>query len=115
MCVQAIVNGAIPVVGEGVNETVDFGFSNKVELTGTAQWGKASAKILDNLEDWTDKVLTEGFANVDTVIMGKDPFRRPLRRCFAAVHTLSGLPFHQHICRGDVVEVPLRNIGIFLM
>lgn len=75
MCVQAIVNGAIPVVGEGVNETVDFGFSNKVELTGTAQWGKASAKILDNLEDWTDKVLTEGFANVDTVIMGKAALR----------------------------------------
>ena len=75
MCVQAIVNGAIPVIGEGVNETVDFGFGNKVELTGTAQWGKASAKILDNLEDWTDKVLTEGFANVDTVIMGKAALR----------------------------------------
>ena len=75
MCVQAIVNGAIPVIGEGVNETVDFGFGNKVELTGTAQWGKASAKTLDNLEDWTDKVLTEGFANVDTVIMGKAALR----------------------------------------
>lgn len=77
MCVQAIVNGSIPIVGEGVNETVDFGLGkdNKVNLTGNAQWGKSAAKILDNLEDWTDKVLTGGFANVDTVIMGKAALR----------------------------------------
>ena len=28
MAVQAIVTGAIPVVGEGVNETISFGFTN---------------------------------------------------------------------------------------
>lgn len=75
MCVRAIVDGSIPVVGDGVNEIIDFGFSNKVKLTGNNQWGKSSAAVLDNLEDWASKVLIEGFANVDTAIMGKAALR----------------------------------------
>lgn len=71
MAVQAIINGQIPIVGEGVNEVIDFGFTNKVTLTGTARWGQSAAKVLDNLGDWTDTVLTGGFANVDWAIMGK--------------------------------------------
>lgn len=71
MAVQAIVTGQIPVVGEGVNEIIDFGFTNKVTLTSTARWGQSACKILENLEAWVDQVYTNGFANVDTVIMGK--------------------------------------------
>ena len=67
MAVQAIVTGQVPVVGEGVNEIIDFGFTNKVTLEGTKQWGKSAAAILENLEDWVDKVLVEGFANCDMV------------------------------------------------
>ena len=36
MCAQAIMTGQIPIVGEGINEIVDFGFTNKKKLTGTA-------------------------------------------------------------------------------
>lgn len=75
MAVQAITTGQIPIVGEGVNEVIDFGFTNKVNLTGTKQWGKSEAAILENLEDWVDKVLVEGFANCDMVIMGKTALR----------------------------------------
>lgn len=75
MCVRAIVDGSVPVVGDGVNDMIDFGFSNKVKLTGNNQWGKSSATVLDNLEDWASKVLIEGFANVDTAIMGKAALR----------------------------------------
>ena len=75
MAVQAIVNGSIPIVGEGVNETISFGLTNTVTLTSTARWGQSAAKILDNLEDWADTVLTNGFANVDMCIMGKSAVR----------------------------------------
>lgn len=71
MAAQAILHGQIPVVGSGVNEVIDFGFENKATLSGTARWGQSAAKILDNLEDWTDEVLTNGFVNVDMAIMGK--------------------------------------------
>ena len=75
MAVQAIVNGKIIVKGEGVDDEIDYGFSNKVTLAGNNQWGKSAAKVLDNLDDWSDKVLTEGFANVDMAIMGKTALR----------------------------------------
>ena len=75
MAVQAVTTGEIPIVGPGVDEVIDFGLTNKVKLTGNAQWGKSSAKILDNLDEWEGKVLTNGFTNVDTVIMGKEALK----------------------------------------
>lgn len=75
MAVQAIVTGQIPIVGEGVNETISFGLTNNVTLTGNNRWGQSAAKILDNLEDWVDQVLVGGFANVDMAIMGKSALR----------------------------------------
>ena len=75
MCVQAIVTGQIPIVGPGVNDVIDFGFTNKIKLDGTKQWGKTAAKPIEDLEDWTEKVLTGGFTNVDRVIMGKAALR----------------------------------------
>lgn len=71
MAVQAIVTGSIPVVGKGVNETISFGLTNKITLTGDNKWDGSKADILGNLGDWVDKVLHGGFANVDMVIMGK--------------------------------------------
>lgn len=75
MAAQAIITGQIPIVGEGVNEVIDFGFTNKKTLTNTARWGQSAAKIMDNLEDWEGEVLTNGFTNVDMVIMGKTALR----------------------------------------
>ena len=52
MCAQALTTGAIQIVGKGVNEEIDFGFTNKVVLTGTEQWGQSGADILGMLDDW---------------------------------------------------------------
>ena len=51
MCAQALTTGAIQIVGKGVNEEIDFGFTNKVVLTGAEQWGQSGADILGMLED----------------------------------------------------------------
>lgn len=75
MAAQAIINGEIPVVGEGVNETIDFGFTNTVKLQENAAWGQSEAKPLDDLGDWVDKVQVNGFANVDRAIFGKKAIR----------------------------------------
>jgi hypothetical protein len=75
MAAQAIINGEIPIVGAGVNETIDFGFANKVVLTGDERWGQSGAKIFDNLNDWVDNVQINGFANADRVIFGKTAIR----------------------------------------
>lgn len=61
MAVKTIMDGQIPIIGNGVSKVIDFGFTNKVKLEGTKQWGKSAAKPLDDLEDWVDQVLTNGF------------------------------------------------------
>lgn len=71
MCAQALTTGAIHVVGKGVDDEIDFGLTNKIVLTGTEQWGQSGADISGNLEDWVDRVYTNGFANVDRIICGR--------------------------------------------
>lgn len=75
MAVKTIMDGQIPIIGNGVSKVINFGFTNKVKLEGTKQWGKSAAKPLDDLEDWVDQVLTNGFANVDHAVMGKTALR----------------------------------------
>lgn len=75
MAAQAIITGEIPIKGIGVSENIDFQFTNKIVLTGDERWGQSGAKILDNLGDWVDHVLTNGFANVDRAIFGKKAIR----------------------------------------
>ena len=70
MAVNAIVNGKIAVVGDGVNEEIDFGLTNKVTLTGTARWGQSAGDPLKNLQTWHRQTLINGFKNCDMVIMG---------------------------------------------
>ena len=70
MCAQAIMTGQIPIVGEGVNEIIDFGFTNTNKLTGTAMWGADKAEIVKNLREWKRDVSKNGFSNVDMCIMG---------------------------------------------
>lgn len=104
MAVQAIVTGQIPIVGEGVNETIDFGFTNKVELTGDAMWGHTDPAILDNLEDWTDQVLIGGFTNVDMAIMGKEALKE-----FLADETVYKMLDNRRINLGEISPRDLPN------
>ena len=75
MAAQVLTTGKLKVKGKGVDEVIDFGCGNKITLEGTKQWGKTAAKPIEDLEDWTEKVLTGGFTNVDRVIMGKAALR----------------------------------------
>lgn len=75
MCVQAVVTGKIPIVGPGVNEEIDFGFSNRVTLNGDRRWGQSAATVIDDLSGWMDHVYTNGFANVDMAILGRDAMK----------------------------------------
>lgn len=70
MAAKALLEGQVHVKGEGVDDIIDFGFTNKKTLTSTARWGQSGAKILKNLQDWEREVRINGFTNVDMVIMG---------------------------------------------
>ena len=71
MAAQVLTTGQLKVKGKGVDEVIDFGFTNKINLEGTKQWGKSAADTLGNLREWKQQVSRNGFANADMVIMGK--------------------------------------------
>lgn len=73
MCVQSIFMGKIPIIGEGLNEVIDFQFTNREEITTAAKkWtGKDSDPIAD-LKRWHKQVQKKGFTNCDMCIMSDD-------------------------------------------
>ena len=73
MCVQSIFMGKIPIIGEGLNEVIDFKFTNREEITTAAKkWtGKDSDPIAD-LKRWHKRVQKKGLTNCDMCIMSDD-------------------------------------------
>lgn len=73
MCVQSIFSGKIPVIGEGLNEIIDFGFTNnEVITTATKKWSNAASDPIGDLKRWHKKVQQSGFVNCDMCIMSDD-------------------------------------------
>lgn len=73
MAATAIFTGQIPIVGEGVNEVIDFDFANK-EIIASAEkkWDNAQSDPLADLERWHKAVQKEGFVNCNICIMAED-------------------------------------------
>ena len=75
MCAQAMLTGKIVVLGEGVKDTIDFRFTNLLDISKDAKrkWkgGTAQNKYAD-LKAWHEKVQKEGFTNCNVCIMASD-------------------------------------------
>ena len=73
MCAQAIFTGTIPVIGEGINEVIDFKFTNKETITTAAKkWSADSADPIADLKRWRKTVQKNGFVNCDVCVMADD-------------------------------------------
>ena len=73
MCTQAIFTGKIPIIGEGINEEIDFNFTNKETLTKAAEkWNNEASNPIADLKKWHEKVQKTGFTNCDICIMASD-------------------------------------------
>lgn len=73
MCVQSIFTGTIPVIGEGLNEIIDFKFTNKeVITTATKKWSNAASDPIGDIKRWHEKVQKTGFVNCDICVMASD-------------------------------------------
>ncbi len=70
MAAQTIFTGKIPVIGPGLDEEIDFHFTNDVTLT-TDKWSESGTDILGQLEDWTETVQKNGYVNPNVVIMDR--------------------------------------------
>lgn len=73
MAATAIFTGQIPIVGEGVNEVIDFEFENSETIvTDALKWTSPTADPLADLERWHETVQKNGFVNCNICIMAKD-------------------------------------------
>ncbi len=72
MAAQAIFTGQIPVVGEGLDETIDFNFTNKETLAAAKRWNAKDGDPLSDIKRWRKKVQENGFVNCNIAIMSDD-------------------------------------------
>ena len=75
MVAQALTTGKIPVVGEGINQLIDFSFTNKETLATKAKWSyKAEDRTgnpIAHLKKWKRALAKAGFTPTH-VIMDTD-------------------------------------------
>ena len=73
MCMQAIMEGKVEVVGDGVNKEITFAFdNNEIITTTTAKWSDhANSRPLADIARYKREIQRKGLVNPDFVIMGE--------------------------------------------
>ena len=74
MVSEALTTGAVSIVGDGIDDVVDFGMdgTHKVTLTGTALWTDENSDPRANVLTWRDKIQEDSGLSPDVIIMGKE-------------------------------------------
>lgn len=74
MCAQVIFEGKIPIVGEGVNDVINFGFTNYENITSdpASRWNVDTSKPLEDIEKWHTAIQKDGFTNANIMIVAAD-------------------------------------------
>ena len=73
MCAQAIFSGRIHIVGDGVDEVIDFDLTNRETLAGGALWTAAdTSDPLVDLRRWRLEVVKASGINPDICVMSSD-------------------------------------------
>lgn len=72
MVAQALATGKIPVVGEGINQLIDFSFTNKETLAAKAKWSYKDSDYAGNpiadLKRWKRALAKAGFTPTHVVM-----------------------------------------------
>ena len=78
MCVQAMMTGKIPVIGENVNYEIDFGFTNKG--TVAKKWDTdANPTVYRDLQTAAQACMQNGYHKPDICIMERSAYQAFLR------------------------------------
>ena len=75
MAAQMLTSGTVSVVGEGINQVVDFGLdaTHKITLTGTDLWSDTTnSDPLDDLATWQKLILKDSGVNPNILVGGTD-------------------------------------------
>lgn len=70
MCAQALTTGKVRVIGEGVDDTIDFLMASDHRISlGSGQWGTADSDPIGNLRSWKRKIAKDSGRTANTVAM----------------------------------------------
>lgn len=77
---QVLFEGKIDVIGDGVSDVIDFGFKNKVALSGNDVWNNYASDgnggyvvdPIEDIEDWRIDVLRDGGGVPNVLILAPD-------------------------------------------
>ncbi|GEB35301.1 major capsid protein [Brevibacillus parabrevis] len=72
MAAQTLFTGKVDMVGEGVNQTLDFDFTNKIMLSGADKWADPSSDPIGDLKNWRLTVIQKSGITPDTAVMASD-------------------------------------------
>jgi hypothetical protein len=75
MAAQLVQTGKVAIVGDGVDDEIDFGMdaSHIITLTGNDLWSdQTNSKPLEDLRAWRRLILKDSGLNATDVIMGTD-------------------------------------------
>lgn len=77
MAAIALQTGEVPIVGDGVNVTIDFGLeaTHNITLVGDDLWDNTASTPIEDLEDWAEILLQDSGLACDIIVMGKDAAR----------------------------------------
>lgn len=73
MVSQILFTGQVQMIGEGVDQVLDFDFSNKVTLSGNDVWSdQANSDPIADLKQWRLAVIQKSGVTPDIVVMASD-------------------------------------------
>lgn len=73
MAATTLFTGQIPVIGKGLNEVIDFRFTNtETIVTAALKWSAETSDPMADIERWHEKVQKEGFVNCNICVMAGD-------------------------------------------
>ena len=72
MCAEALFKGLINIKGEDIDETVDFGFTNKETLTASKKWTTSGSDPIADIKRWQRTISKDGHCKADICIMSSD-------------------------------------------
>lgn len=71
-CREVLLNGKILMKGEGIEQEVDYNFTNIATLSGTGLWTAAESDPMADLKKYRRKIIQKTGIAPDTVVMSSD-------------------------------------------
>lgn len=73
MCAQALTTGKVRVIGEGVDDTIDFLMEDSHKITlGTGRWNAAGSDPIANLRQWQRLVAKDSGRTANVVVLSAE-------------------------------------------